>query len=139
MKHRTTQLGVRGNPDSSRVHGLRLSANSSSALFRDVEDSPEKDELFSSEATVGLRERRQMQVKRDSGFERLLDAAEAASLLRIHPKTLQKLARVGHVPAYRVGRFWRYRVSDLEMWLRSDANSDRQLADRVDFTQEKSQ
>lgn len=139
MKHCTTQLGVRKNPDSSRVHGLRLSGNSSSALLRDVEGSHEVDELVTSESksTVGPRERKQMQVKRDAAFEPLLDAAEAASLLRIHAKTLQKLARVGRVPAYRVGKLWRYRVSDLEIWLRSDANSDRQLADRVDFTQEK--
>jgi len=118
MKQRTTQLGVRKNPDSSRVHGLRVSANWSPALSS---------------------ERKQLQFKRDAGFERLLDGTEAASLLRIHPKTLQKLARIGCIPAYRVGRFWRYRASDLEMWLRSDANSDRQLADCVDFTKEKNQ
>ncbi len=28
MKHRTTQLGVRKNPDSPRVHGLRLKVDS---------------------------------------------------------------------------------------------------------------
>ena len=30
MKHRNTQLGMRKNPDSPRVHGLRLTVNSSS-------------------------------------------------------------------------------------------------------------
>jgi hypothetical protein len=30
MKHRSTQLGVRKNPDSPGVHGLRLVVNSSS-------------------------------------------------------------------------------------------------------------
>jgi hypothetical protein len=30
MKHRTTQLGVRKNPDSPRVHGLRLTVSSPS-------------------------------------------------------------------------------------------------------------
>jgi hypothetical protein len=29
MKHRSIQLGVRKNPDSPRVHGLRLTLNSS--------------------------------------------------------------------------------------------------------------
>lgn len=29
MKQRTTQFGVRKNPDSLRVHGLRLTADSS--------------------------------------------------------------------------------------------------------------
>ena len=72
--------------------------------------------------------------KADAEFEPLLDVVEAARLLRIHPKTLQKLARVAKVPAFRIGRFWRDRASDLEMWLRSGANSDRQPIDRVDFT-----
>ena len=72
-------------------------------------------------------------------FERLLDDTQASALLGLHPKTLQKLARVGRIPAYRIGRFWRYRASDLEMWLRTGANSERQPADRVDFTQEKTQ
>jgi hypothetical protein len=30
MKHRSTQLGMRKNPDSPRVHGLRLTVDSSS-------------------------------------------------------------------------------------------------------------
>ena len=81
-------------------------------------------------------EPKQVHVTRDAAFEPLLDASEAANLLRIHPKTLQRLARIGRVPAYRVGRFWRYRACDLEMWLRSGSHSKGQLADRVDFTKE---
>jgi excisionase family DNA binding protein len=52
-------------------------------------------------------------------YEPLLDDQEAAHFLGgIHPKTLQRMARNGDVPAYRVGRFWRYRVSELDDWLR---------------------
>lgn len=52
-------------------------------------------------------------------FEPLLDDARAARFLGgIHPKTLQRMARKGDVPAYRVGRFWRYRASELNDWLR---------------------
>jgi excisionase family DNA binding protein len=65
-------------------------------------------------------------------FEQLLDDAQASALLGVHPKTLQKLARIGQVPAYRVGRFWRYRASELELWLRSGSHSERQPAARVD-------
>jgi len=51
--------------------------------------------------------------------ERLIDDEEAAQLLGgIHPKTLQRMARKGEVPAYRVGRFWRYRATELNDWLR---------------------
>jgi excisionase family DNA binding protein len=72
-------------------------------------------------------------------FEPLLDDKQASALLGgIHVKTLQRLARTGKVPAYRVGRFWRYRASELDSWLRSKVNSPRQPA-RVDFTKETSQ
>ena len=84
-------------------------------------------------------ELKQNEVRSDAGFEPLLDASEAARLLRIHPKTIQRLARLGYVPAFRVGKFWRYRASDLEKWLRSGSHSNGQLADRVDFTKENSQ
>ncbi len=45
--------------------------------------------------------------------ERMLDSDEAAALLRIHPKTLQRMARLGTVRACRVGKLWRFRGSDL--------------------------
>jgi excisionase family DNA binding protein len=35
-----------------------------------------------------------------------LGLVEAAELLKVHPKTLQKLARNGEVPACKVGRAW---------------------------------
>jgi len=56
-------------------------------------------------------------------FEPLLDDEEAAALLGIHPKTLQRLARTDRIPAHRIGRFWRYRASELDAWLRRSPNS----------------
>ena len=54
----------------------------------------------------------------DLPCEPLLDDKSAAQLLGgVHPKTLQRMARNGEVPAYRVGRFWRYRASELDDWL----------------------
>jgi excisionase family DNA binding protein len=58
------------------------------------------------------------------GFEPLLDSKEAAALLRIHPKTLQRMARRDEVPAHRIGDLWRYRASELELWLRSHVSSE---------------
>jgi len=54
--------------------------------------------------------------------ERLLDSDEAASIMNIHPKTLQKLARKGVVRGVHVGKLWRFRASAIEEWI------DRQLA-----------
>lgn len=48
--------------------------------------------------------------------EPLLDSAEAAQLLRIHPKTLQRMARRGEVPAIQIGKLWRFSSSALLSW-----------------------
>jgi excisionase family DNA binding protein len=54
---------------------------------------------------------------RDISFERLLDTDEAAALLNIHPKTLQKMARHGNITGVQIGRLWRFRASELDRWL----------------------
>jgi excisionase family DNA binding protein len=50
-------------------------------------------------------------------FEPILDSAEAAALLHIHPKTLQRLARNGEIPGFRIGKLWGFRASVLNRWL----------------------
>ncbi len=60
-------------------------------------------------------------------FEPLLNSGEAATLLKIHPKTLQKMARAGTIPAYRIGDVWRFRASTLDRWLSSVVSSTQPL------------
>jgi len=48
-----------------------------------------------------------------SGIEPLIYTEEAAALLHIHPKTLQRMARRGEVRGYQLGKLWRFRASDL--------------------------
>jgi excisionase family DNA binding protein len=50
-------------------------------------------------------------------FERLLDSDEAAHLLRIHPKTLQRMARNRVINGVQIGKLWRFRASALNEWL----------------------
>jgi excisionase family DNA binding protein len=54
---------------------------------------------------------------RELAFEQLLDSDEAAALLKIHPKTLQKMARNGEITGVQVSRLWRFRASVLNEWL----------------------
>jgi excisionase family DNA binding protein len=64
-------------------------------------------------------------------LDSLLDARDAALLLKIHPATLTRLARRKEIPAIHIGRLWRFRKSDLDAWLtskvRSEYSSFRQL------------
>lgn len=59
-------------------------------------------------------------------FEPLLSVEEAAKLLCVHPKTLQALARAGAVPCLRMGKYWRFRASALDEWVRNQILSDHQ-------------
>lgn len=52
-------------------------------------------------------------------FEPVLYSEEAAALLGIHPKTLQKLARDKQIPGFRIGKLWAFRASALDRWLKS--------------------
>jgi excisionase family DNA binding protein len=45
--------------------------------------------------------------------EEILTTREVADLLKLHPKTVNKLAKSGRVPAYRIGRQWRFRKSEI--------------------------
>jgi excisionase family DNA binding protein len=50
-------------------------------------------------------------------FERLVDSLEAAAMLQIHSKTLQRLARKGEIRVMQIGKLWRFRTSHLDAWV----------------------
>ena len=62
-------------------------------------------------------------IRGQPSFEPILDSEEAANLLHIHPKTLQRLARNGIIPGFRIGKLWGFRASVLNEWLESRASS----------------
>jgi excisionase family DNA binding protein len=49
--------------------------------------------------------------------EPLLDTDEAAAIMRVHPKTLQRYARQGIVRGFQLGSMWRFRASDIDRWI----------------------
>ena len=49
--------------------------------------------------------------------ERLLDSHEAAALLKVHPRTLQRLAQRGEIAGVQVGKLWRFRASSIDAWI----------------------
>jgi excisionase family DNA binding protein len=69
-----------------------------------------------------------------SAFEPLLDLHEAASILGMHWKTLEGKARQREVPAFKVGKRWRFRLSSLNTWLESGLKSN--TTDRADVTRQ---
>lgn len=51
--------------------------------------------------------------------ERLLDSHEAAALLKVHPRTLQRLAQRGEIAGVQVGKLWRFRASSIDAWIQT--------------------
>ena len=52
-------------------------------------------------------------MKRDTG---VINAQQAAEELGAHVETVRRLARRGGIPAFKVGKDWRFRREDLRKW-----------------------
>ncbi len=59
-----------------------------------------------------------------TGSHRVLTLSEAASFLRVSPKTLGDLARRRKVPGKKIGREWRFSQASLERWLSNGETAD---------------
>jgi excisionase family DNA binding protein len=71
-------------------------------------------------------ERRRAQ---ELGFELPMNTEEAAAYVGYHPKTVERMARMGEIPAHPVSgvrrKTWKFFPSELDAWLRSKVNSRR--------------
>jgi excisionase family DNA binding protein len=60
-------------------------------------------------------------------LEPFVDAARAGEFLKLHPATIQRLAREGTLPGHPVTqgkrRKWRFLLSELKEWLSSESVS----------------
>jgi excisionase family DNA binding protein len=54
---------------------------------------------------------------------RLLTLSEAANLLQVSTRTLQRMIRNGDLPAFKVGGQWRVRETQLRQWVESREGS----------------
>jgi excisionase family DNA binding protein len=152
MKEVPTQLDMRENTASSRRHALRLAVSPSSLRSesqsasehedaQSCERMPPNTEAFNLPLTepekgaTGGKEgqrvggsidptRQIVSLGRRPEFEPLLACGDAARILgNIHVKTLQRYARQGAVPGYRIGGHWYFRTTELDAWLQSRINS----------------
>ena len=126
MTSRDLQFALRKNPDSSRVHGLRVEVsgppNAERKEIRSGQAAPPGNaarmqtgfELPLGNVPMGATGGR----REDSG--RLLTVEEVAALLhvpvswvygRMRKRSLERL------PAYRLGKYWRFREHEIHAWV----------------------
>jgi excisionase family DNA binding protein len=60
----------------------------------------------------------------DNRIESLLTSKEAGAILRLHPKVIERKAKRGEIPGFKLGKYWRYRASALDGWINSRLQSD---------------
>ena len=147
MKPRLTQFGVCESTASSRQHAPRRAVSASvlrSAPLRATEhpDSrtqelvPPIKETFGlslAEANNGASGGEENGTVTAAGLgdgkrptvERPLTCEEAAAFVRVHPKTVKRMARSGELPGhFRFGR-WFFYASELDCWMRTELHSSR--------------
>ena len=145
MKTRPTQFGVRENTASSRQHAPRRAMNAS-ALQSDLFPALEPPDESRNEPVPPIKETFELSLtepekgatgggdnptftsgllgdgKRPS-VERPLTCKEAAAFVRVHPKTVKRMARGGELPGhFRFGR-WFFYASELDCWMRTELHS----------------
>jgi|SRR5215469_9655705 len=126
MKPCDLQFDLRKNPDSSRVHGLRIAvsapSNAEQKEFHNGEETPPGNaarmskafELPVGNASTGAAG------EKGQASGRLLSVADVATLLhvpvswvygRMRKRSLERL------PAYRLGKYWRFREDEIHAWI----------------------
>jgi PTS system nitrogen regulatory IIA component len=50
--------------------------------------------------------------------ERLLTLDEVAEFLHINPMTLYSWVKDGRMPAFKIGKVWRFRKAEIDDWLK---------------------
>ncbi len=136
MKSRPTQFGVRKNPDSQRVHGLRLAVNSLPG-YESAELHSRKKQVPSTASRHHSLDTFDLSAKEDTieatgegrqGTGPLLTVEEVASLLhvpvswvygRMRKRSLERL------PGYRLGKYWRFREDEINAWVQDQRGASR--------------
>jgi len=129
MKPRTAQPGARKNPDSSRVHGLRLAVNPSLESLGEFGSPHDGDEATSSpsHATTTFESRltavaNRTTVEQTAKTERLLSVEDVAALLHVpvswvYGRTRKRSSE--RLPGYRLGKYWRFHEHEVLAWVKS--------------------
>ena len=148
MKDASTQLDMRENTASSRRHASRSAMGGSSRRF-DPSHSTESSDKHVQELKLSTEETFELSVadpdKGPTGgrenaktasqqlfgeserpsVERPLTCEEAAAFVRVHPKTVKRMARSGELPGHFRFRRWFFYASELDGWKRTELHSSR--------------
>ena len=67
----------------------------------------------------------------------IMTTKEVASYLNIHPLTVNKYAREGKIPAFKIGTDWRFHKMYIERWIKDKMDNNQIGKERRKQTAEK--
>ncbi len=105
---RLIQLALGRHPQRLHV-GRRDSSSAGQYLIKAV---PNKSRLYF--LSLAMTTETSIDVLAELG---VLEPAEVAQLLKLRHSTVLDLSRRGVLPAFKIGKHWRYRRADLEEWM----------------------
>ena len=53
----------------------------------------------------------------DATPRRIMTVAEVAEYLKVHRATIYRMARIGKIPAFKIGDDWRFDKDAIEKWM----------------------
>ncbi len=58
--------------------------------------------------------------------DQILTVKEVAEYLKVNDRTVYRMATAGDIPAFKVGASWRFKLSELELWMEKQHNQSQQ-------------
>src|SRR4051812_39014667 len=118
-------------PDSHSNSVPQTQAGSEMALVPYFASQPAQDSSTNQTSAAAHAVQRFLERHRAQalGYELPLDPKEAAAYVGLHPKTAERMAREGKIPAHPVSgvrrKTWRFYASELDAWLHDRVDSPR--------------
>jgi excisionase family DNA binding protein len=57
----------------------------------------------------------------ERALDRVITVREVAQLLKVHQATVYRLAKTRDLPGFRLGKAWRFRLQDVETWMKKSS------------------
>ena len=54
--------------------------------------------------------------------DQILTVKEVAEYLQVNDRTVYRMATAGKLPAFKVGASWRFKLSEIEKWIKKQTN-----------------
>ena len=58
--------------------------------------------------------------------DQILTVKEVAEYLKVNDRTVYRMPTAGDIPAFKVGASWRFKLSELELWMEKQHNQSQQ-------------